>query len=314
MMPGGARVDRNRLERTLDAAAGDSRTGATELVLRVADALAAWGRAHPDAAPHEAEDVVRRLIRLRPSMGPFLRLADAAAGTLDTCTDAGPAEAIASAAAAFADETRTSTDRIVEHVLASPPEESRLATYSAGSTIRAVVLALHRAGRPVSVLLSEARPAGEGIVLAEELAGAGVPIRLVSDAALPGALEGTPALWLGADALIPGGLVHKVGTAPLARAARQVGTRVVVLTGRAKMLGPGLADLLHLEEGDPAAVYGGRSAGIAPSNPLFDLTPWELIHTVISEAGPATPDRILAELRAYHPSGALRRLAGARAE
>ena len=200
------------------------------------------------------------------------------------------------AAGAFRRETAGAPSRIAASVTARPPpEEARIVTYSAGSAVRAAIQGLARAGRDHPILLSEARPALEGVALAESLAATGLPVRLVTDAALPGELRRGDILWLGADGLIPAGLVHKVGTAPLTRAARAAGVPVVVLAGRHKRVGPDLAGRLDpAEGGDPGAVYRGSVDAIEPANPLFDLTPWERIDIVIGEDG----SRKAAEARA----------------
>lgn len=290
-------MGRPDLDIVLEAIRRNDRDGATTLARRAAEAVAAWAESEPRIVAPEATELVRTLMELRPSLAPLLRLAEAIAPALRS-TEAERPRALGAAAGRFAADLAASPGRIAARLASAPPDDPRIATYSAGALVREALLALHRAGTPLRVVLSEARPACEGRALAEELAGAGIPVRLLTDAALAGALCDVASLWLGADALTPDGLVHKVGTAPLAAAARRAGLEVRVLAGEAKILGPALAAALRLESGAPAAVYDGRTQGVEAENPLFDVTPWEWIDTIVLESG-------------LHPAPEVRRRIGA---
>ena len=298
------------LQAALDRVAEDLSAGATDLSIEAATALEAWGREAGPVAARGVPALLRRLASLRPSMAPFLRLADAAAGAIERASREHGARELAAAAGRFAREEASAAARVARQVLAHAGDATRIGTYSAGATVREALMELRRAGRSVSVVLSESRPALEGVSLAERLAGAGIAVRLVTDAALPGELGGVEALWLGADALVPDGVIHKVGTVHLARAAGRAGVPVVVLAGHGKMLGPELARFLKLEQGDPGAIYGGATAGITAENPLFDLTPWAQIDAVFTEEGrlPAVDAR--RKVLDARSTGALTRLTG----
>lgn len=293
------------LRKLLDEVARDERSGATHLVLVAAEALREWGQGGPDPRAAVLADLIERLASLRPSMAPFLNLADAVAGAAARTRAGARRAAAGDAAAQFGRRVAASPRRIAAHVARAKLGETNLATYSAGASVKAAILAVHHAGRRLQVVVSEARPALEGRALAEDLARAGVPVRLTTDAALAGQLEGVAALWLGADALTPGGLVHKVGTAGLAREARRLGVTVRVLAGRAKWVGPALAARLRLEAGDPAAVAPRGVPGLEIVNPLFDVTPWDLLDSVISEDGLVPASRARRFLEGLPASGAL---------
>jgi translation initiation factor 2B subunit (eIF-2B alpha/beta/delta family) len=298
-------VETAALRKLLDEVARDERSGATHLVLVAAEALREWGQGGPDPRAAVLADLIERLASLRPSMAPFLNLADAVAGAAARTRAGARRAAAGDAAAQFGRRVAASPRRIAAHVARAKLGETNLATYSAGASVKAAILAVHHAGRRLQVVVSEARPALEGRALAEDLARAGVPVRLTTDAALAGQLEGVAALWLGADALTPGGLVHKVGTAGLAREARRLGVTVRVLAGRAKWVGPALAARLRLEAGDPAAVAPRGVPGLEIVNPLFDVTPWDLLDSVISEDGLVPASRARRFLEGLPASGAL---------
>ena len=292
------------LEQELKRIAADDTAGATDLTLRATEALQAWAMSGPPLSDAELQQLVRRVAGLRPSMAPFLNLADALA-RVSALPAPQRADAIAAATGNLGREIAGSPRQIANRLRESPPVERRIATYSAGATVRAALLALHHAGEEIEVVLSEARPGMEGRSLAETLASAGVPARLVVDAALPGELSRYDALWVGADAVTPDGLIHKVGTAPLTAAARAAGIPVRVLSARCKWLGPDLAPLLRLEEGDPAAVHPGGAAAPEARNPLFDLTPWERLDLMVSEIGIQPASKARDELSSLERADAL---------
>jgi ribose 1,5-bisphosphate isomerase len=308
MSIGGVRIDFDSLQSALEAVAGDARAGATDLALRAAAALEEWGRGSATRSSEQVDDVVRRLVGVSGSTGPLLRLADSVAGSVEMAQPERRSRAMALAAGEFAFELASSPSRVARQVVALCGDVTRIATYSGGASIRVALQELHRAGRPVSVVVSEARPAMEGVALAEDLARAGILVRLVTDAALPGELSGVEALWLGCDALTPDGVAHKVGTAPLARAAALAGVEVMVLASQLKRLGPDLAAGLRLTQGDPDSVYPGSTPGVRPACPLFDLTPWNLVGRVASEEGVHPGVAARREVVRKRSSGALERL------
>jgi translation initiation factor 2B subunit (eIF-2B alpha/beta/delta family) len=308
MSVGGVHVDFDSLPSVLEAAAGDARDSATDVALRVAAALEEWGRGSAARPSGRMDDLVRRLIGLRPSMAPLLRLADTVASSVEMARPERRSKAMAVAAGEFAFELASSPSRIAKQVLTFCGDVTRIATYSGGASIRVALQELHRAGRPISVVVSEARPALEGVALAEDLARAGIPVRLVTDAALPGELSGVEALWLGCDALVPNGVVHKVGTAHLARAAALAGVEVVVLASQLKRLGPDLAARIRLAAGNPDSIYRGPLPGLRPACPLSDVTPWKLVGRVASEEGVRPGAAARQEVGRLRSTGALARL------
>ena len=172
-----------------------------------------------------------------------------------------------------------------------------LATGGRGSAL-AVVHALHARGG-VSVIACETRPLLQGARLTVwELARAGVPHELVVDGAIAGLLRrgAADAVVVGCDRVAANGdVANKVGTYPLALAARAAGIPFVV-AGPTSTIDPSLADGdgIEIEERDADEV---RSfAGVATTlpgtpvrNPAFDVTPAELVSALVTERGVAAP-------------------------
>jgi methylthioribose-1-phosphate isomerase len=172
-----------------------------------------------------------------------------------------------------------------------------LAAGGRGSAL-AVILELHDRGG-VDVLAGETRPLLQGARLTVwELARAGVPHALVVDGAMAGLIRRgeVDAVVVGCDRVAANGdTANKVGTYPLALAARAAGIPFVV-AGPTSTIDPALpdGDGIEIEERDPDEVraFGAAEttvAGTAVRNPAFDATPAALITALVTERGVARP-------------------------
>jgi methylthioribose-1-phosphate isomerase len=259
----------------------------------------------------------------RPGLGTLedgwelLRAARPTAVNLAHAVDRVRAAALAAGAATMAAAAREEAERIhAEEDAASVAIAAhgadlltgvrRIATHcntgalAAGGqgTALAVILALHeRAG--VHVLASETRPLLQGARLTVwELARAGVAHELVVDGAMAGLIRRgeVDAVIVGCDRVAANGdTANKVGTYPLALAARAAGIPFVV-AGPTSTIDAGLphGDGIAIEErdGDEVRAFGGAQTtlpGTAVRNPAFDVTPAALVSALVTERGVARP-------------------------
>lgn len=172
-----------------------------------------------------------------------------------------------------------------------------IATLSWSGTVRDTLTELDN---PVTV--AESRPNREGIDLAEFLAAAGVDVTVTTDAALPAVLSDRSfgAVLVGADTILPNGdLINKAGTRGLAIAADRADIPLYVVAARDKV---STDDTFHGEEGPDDEIYAG-SEPISVQNPLFDLTPGDLVTGVVTEDG-LLDQRGISVVAAQHRSNA----------
>ena len=179
------------------------------------------------------------------------------------------------AAAAFARRVLAERPRVAEGaapLLRAP----RLVLHSYSSTL---VAAAGAAGS--AVLCARSEPGGEGEETARILQEKGVDARVIDDlAALGAAASGMPVVT-GADAVGPGGVVNKLGTWRLARAARSGGGGCTVLAGTSKLLAVDL-----------------------PATDPFERTPLDLVDSVVTDDGILTPSQAVMSTGQFplHPA------------
>lgn len=180
-----------------------------------------------------------------------------------------------------------------------------LATAGHGTALGVIRSAI-AAGKSVEVIANETRPFLQGARLtAWELQQDGIAVTLIADVAA-GYLMGlrrVDAVIVGADRVAANGdVANKIGTYMMAVLARRHGIPFYVACPLSSldMSVPG-GEGIPIEERDVDEVAGYRGqrwapAGIHIANPVFDITPAELVSALITEQGVVhKPDRAALE-------------------
>ncbi len=173
-----------------------------------------------------------------------------------------------------------------------------LATGGMGTAL-APIYTLLEAGAAPKVIVPETRPLLQGSRLtAWELSRAGVACTLITDNMVASRLRrGDVACALvGADRIAANGdVANKIGTYPLALAARAHGVPFYVLAPTSTV-DPATPDgaAIPIEERAAQEVTGWRGVRTAPAdveawNPAFDVTPAELITAIVTDRGVLVP-------------------------
>ena len=175
-----------------------------------------------------------------------------------------------------------------------------LATAGYGTAL-GCVRELWGAGNLERAFCTETRPYGQGARLtAYELVTEGIPGTLIADSAAAGLMQGggLDAVVVGADRIANNGdVANKVGTLPLALAAKQFGVPFfVAATSTTVDFGmPRGVGRIPIEERSGTEITHSRAGerlvveGIATWNPAFDVTPGALIAGIITELGVLQP-------------------------
>ena len=172
-----------------------------------------------------------------------------------------------------------------------------LATVGYGTALGVVRAAVEQ-GKLVKVLVPETRPALQGARLtAFELARDRIPCTLISDTAVGHmiSLGRVDLVIVGADRITRDGYVfNKIGTYQEAVLAKRHGVPFHPAAPRSTFDLARTHDLVTIEERGAEEVVEVRGRRIAPkgvpvANPAFDMTPPELVASMITERGLITP-------------------------
>jgi methylthioribose-1-phosphate isomerase len=215
--------------------------------------------------------------------------------------------ALRAEAQAIWDEDRAMCERIGRYGAGLIPAEATVITVcNAGAlatggmgTALAPIYTLLDLGRAPKVIVPETRPLLQGSRLtAWELSRSGVACTLITDNMVASRLRrGDVACALvGADRIAANGdVANKIGTYPLALAARAHGVPLYVLapTSTIDAATPDGA-AIPIEERAAQEVTGWRGVRTAPDgveawNPAFDITPAELITAIVTDRGVLAP-------------------------
>jgi translation initiation factor 2B subunit (eIF-2B alpha/beta/delta family) len=187
----------------------------------------------------------RRLAMVRAGMAPMANLAARVAAAVQSSDQTLWLPRVATARHAFI-AAGGSGAKLATGLVARLRAGERVATLSRSATVtRALSAAVNHpspTGEPFlrGITILESRPGGEGMTLARELAPLtahhDVTLTLLPDAALMTAVADATCCLIGADALLgDGDAVNKVGSHPLALAARERGIPCYVLADTTKI-------------------------------------------------------------------------------
>ncbi len=228
----------------------------------------------------------RRIAESRPSMTPITNKLGMFYSRLPEGVPLNEFRAEATKQASFIiKESRKDKGRLVENARNVLGKPSTVFTISDSSTVADVVLGVGAK----KVVVTESRPQMEGRNLAERLAGVGVKVLLVVDAAAAVFMELADVVVVGADSVLyDGSFVNKVGTRTAALAARDqdVPFYVVCSTYKFNVMNY-LGRRVELEEKDPAEV--AEIEDVEVKNPYFEVVPARLVTGIITEMGVMEP-------------------------
>jgi methylthioribose-1-phosphate isomerase len=223
--------------------------------------------------------------------------------TLPGATPAAVATALLDAAHAMASEDVTLNRAMGEHGAALLASTSRILTHcNAGAlataghgTALGIIRSAVEAGKHIEVFADETRPFLQGARLtAWELQQDGIPVTLIADSAAASMMSRSriDAVIVGADRVAANGdVANKIGTYGLAVVARRHAIPFYVACPVSTIdLTIATGAGIPIEERSSEEVTGYRGnrwapEGVAVENPVFDVTPAELVTALITEHG-----------------------------
>jgi translation initiation factor eIF-2B subunit delta len=217
-------------------------------------------------------DAGRELAKARPAMGAITHAAGRLVASAHTASHL-PPDDLRRLVSEEADALIAGRDRAAASIavhLAPWLRDALLLTHSASATVREAVLRTP----PARLFCTASAPFEEGRRLADDLRTEGLDVELVEDDDVDRALETASLVLVGADTVYEDGSIkNKIGTRPLAEAARRTGVRTVVA-----------CELLKLAPIPPPTVEDEPE--------LRDTTAAELVDEIVTEEGPVVPDEV----------------------
>jgi translation initiation factor 2B subunit (eIF-2B alpha/beta/delta family) len=238
------------------------------------------------------------IAQAQPTMAPLFDFANRLLFLLDETAER---ERVADFCDGYLLAMERASEAAAERAAAIVLRSTVVLTHSASSLVREALIEARRRGGQFRVICTESRPAGEGVGLAEALCGGGIETALVTDAAAGYMMEEADLFLVGADGIGRFGLVHKIGTWPMALAARARGVPFTVVATSQKLWPPAVKEVREpLKDGGEITPVEGCFEKI---NRYFDITPLEGEDSVVTEHGVSKGREILnlLEARKLHP-------------
>jgi translation initiation factor 2B subunit (eIF-2B alpha/beta/delta family) len=284
--------------------AGDSTSGASRLTRLAAEELstvvAGLEGMDPGATWDGLVAACRELLAAKREMAPIVNLVGSALAAAENVILSGksPETAVRAVQLECSRVSEFGEERLSELGERGAPlveDGATVATTSDGESVRAVFEAAARAGTSFQVLLSESRPALEGLSLARRISELDVRSTVVTDAALPGMVSGSDLVLLGADSVSDESFVNKTGSYALALAAREAGIPCYVVATTDKLLPTALRGDVTRDR-DPGEVLGDPPPMVAVRNPYFEIVPLGICRGLVTEVGVADVSEVASML------------------
>ncbi len=252
----------------------DSQSSARRLALTALEALKSVG---PECDGEELRDTCRHLALARP-MNATVENAVAWAWSRYLITN----------------DCVKAVDETIEAIETAPEEMSIAArkaiptgtvmTHSYSSTI----IELLERVKPRRVIVTEARPFGDGVRVAKKLVHAGISTTLITEAQMALFVHEADAVVVGADTILPeGDFINKIGTRLLALAARDAEVPFYSAAETLKVAAPSEPLPFAPEEGKSKEICSEKWLEVR--NVYYEVTPARLVTSYISEHGLLDP-------------------------
>jgi ribose 1,5-bisphosphate isomerase len=290
------------VETVIDRIVRDVIGGAVDTAKEVMDALAAVAESsqaeNTQDLFQEMDQAATAILKICPSFAPPINVMHQMLGTLERDMDAGlPVENAIGNLLASRETFHHSVDTALEKLSGYGAElihdGDTVFMFSMSSTTWKVFRKASEKGKKFTVLVTEARPANEGLWTVDEMHKSGIPVEIGIDACVAEMVARSDIAFAGVDAVAADGSVfNKSGTFLAALAAREYGVPFYFATDSLKFDTSTLLGMPFRNEA--VATHDVLSdkhyqSGVKVSGNLFDTTPACLITALVTELGVIPP-------------------------
>jgi translation initiation factor 2B subunit (eIF-2B alpha/beta/delta family) len=285
---------------SIDQIRSDNTSGSAELAKQSAELLISLVQT-TDSLAH-LKHAGYLLLEAQPTMASIFNLVNTLLFTIDRKNHHHGKLVVTTYCQQFIHDLETSDTAIRTHTMNLIKNNATILTHSYSSTILSALLFAKRNGKQFSVICTESRPINEGANLAEMLGKKNIPVTLVVDAAVFSCIPDADIILVGGDALLPMGLINKIGTKGIAMAAHQNNTPLYALCSTIKFLPPTYPVPLNQQK-NPQEILHTTISNVTAQNYYFDCTPLDYLTGVITEQEILTPPTLVKRLQqlTVHP-------------
>jgi ribose 1,5-bisphosphate isomerase len=277
--------------------------GASELARQAADILktAAETSRTENAAEFvlEQAEIGKRLTLTRPSMATIYNMVSRLLSVLDRKSKRMELDAVRQLVINRADKVIEESLKAVEEIARNSArlikDGDTILTHSYSSTVVAALKKASTEYSDIRVVVTRSGPGRSGERTARELDDLNLGLTFIDDTAAGLYLSEVDRVMVGADRICSdGAVVNGAGTYMLALAAEKAGIPFYVLCETLKFDSRLKSSEVEIEEKEPEEVAGTADlpTGTRIRNPYFDITPLELITSVVTENGLFTAKKL----------------------
>jgi len=270
-----------RLELIIREVKDDPRSGAFEIFTNVLESFAEIIERPRGLRPADLREFCLQLHRAKGSMAPLFNLANQVLLSLGSEDWQGR---VSQTVISMRNERDLSRARLIES-LKGVLKGDRIMTISYSSTVLA---ALETIGRDIEVIVPVSLPLGEGREMARALVEKGIRSELIHDSMVFPVMEEMDITLVGSDAITPRGIVNKVGTFSMVSAANRFEIPAHVVCDWMKVSPVMMMDAVETQT--------SVAKDLTKRERIFELTPMELITSIITDRGKFLPEEILKRM------------------
>ncbi|MBE3141022.1 MAG: translation initiation factor eIF-2B [Thermoplasmata archaeon] len=281
------------VERVRTDVIGGAADTAKEIVIAIKALARDSQAANPDELVAEVEEAVVDVLKVMPTLAPPINALHRVMGCMEADVDAGASISevkigLMKAVDEFLDWANRSLGKVAEYGAELIKDGDIVFTYSMSSTVWKIFRIAKSQGKSFEVIVTESRPANEGLWTVDEMLKLDIPISVSVDACIGELVPQSDIVFVGADAISSHGVsLCKVGSYPTALVAKANGVPFFVAADTLKFdttsllgLSPRI-DPIHRHE-----VIGDKyPQDVKVVGRIFDQTPAELVDAVITEIG-----------------------------
>lgn len=294
------------IERVVERIHTDVIGGAADTAKEVAAAIATLAaESQAEEMPELAEEIeaaVFDILNVLPSLAPPINVLHRLMKQVDRAREGGSSieelkQAILKEEVQFQAWAEDALEKVAQFGAEKIRDGDTIFMYSMSSTVWRVLKRAKDQGKSIQVMVTESRPANEGLWTVDTMAEYGIPITVGIDAAIGILVPQADMVMVGADVVAAAGeALCKVGTYPTALVAKAHGVPFYIAADTLKFDTNTLLGIpFRIEQATREEVLTPDSPEEAVvHSPHFDVTPPELITAIITERGFLSPASVSA--------------------